>query len=99
MRSVWLRAVPDSVGEVGAEILEGEPRLPQVDVDPVLEGVRLDLDPILFPTPAAPQGLQTVDERIFRSKEKKYFYLFIQVSLIAENFYFRRCFVFFAKNS
>ncbi len=47
---------PDSVGEVGAQILQGEPRLPQVDVDPVLEGVRLDLDPVLLPAPAPPEG-------------------------------------------
>ena len=58
-------SLPDSVREVCAEILDGEPGLPQVDVDPVLEGVRLDLDPVLLPTPAAPEGHQTVDESIF----------------------------------
>ena len=42
---------PHSVGEVRRHVLHLEPAFPQVDVHPVLEGVRLDLDPLLLPAP------------------------------------------------
>jgi hypothetical protein len=65
-RKIEVYNVPDSVGEVGAEVLQGEPRLPQVDVDPVLEGVRLDLDPVLLPAPAPAEGDQGLELSKFR---------------------------------
>lgn len=44
-----LDVLPHAVSEVGGQVLDLQPGLLKVDVDPVLESVGLDLDPFLFP--------------------------------------------------
>ena len=47
---------PNSVGEVCAEVVDVEAGLPEVDIHPVLEGVGLDLDPLLLAAPVPQAG-------------------------------------------